>query len=121
MHHLTRKRAIGAGAALVVAIAVAAVWIANRDRSYHRAFDAHVADPAYRGDSPVLLFDEGHLNTHTTTTGYKPFADLLRSDEYTVRVSRQPLTAPALQEASVLVLSLARGANEANVDAAYSE
>lgn len=93
----------------------------NHEQSYDRAFDAQVSDPAFRANGPIVLYDEGHLNTHTTTGGYKPLADLLRNDGYTLRVSRQPLTAPSLKGVSVLVLAVARGANDANDDAAYSE
>ncbi|HSJ65516.1 MAG TPA: DUF4350 domain-containing protein [Gemmatimonadaceae bacterium] len=117
---MTRRFALGAVAVLLVA-AAAALLIASRDRSYDRAFDARVTDPAYRVDGPVVLYDESHRNTHTTTGGYKPLADLLRSDGYEVRVARQPLTASTLQGVSVLVLALGRGANDANDEAAYSE
>jgi hypothetical protein len=112
---------LGAGAALVVVIGAAVLLRARPGPSYDRAFDSRVADPAYGAGGPVVLFDEGHLNTHTTVEGYKPLADLLRSDGYAVQVSNGPLTAPALEGASVLVLALARGANDANDDPAYSE
>lgn len=80
-----------------------------------------MAIPAYRSDGPVVLFDEGHRNAHTTASGYKPLADLLRNDGYTVRTLQQPLTAAALEGVSVLVLALAQGSNDTNDDAAYSE
>ncbi len=120
MRRLTRKHIIGTVAVLIAAI-VAAVLVATRDRSYDRAFDSRVTDPAYRTNGPVVLYDEGHLNTHTTTTGYKPLADLLHSDGYRLRVTRQPLTTPALEGVTVLVLALARGTNDANDNAAYSD
>jgi hypothetical protein len=121
MPHLTRTRIIGTVAVLVVAIVGTVLLLANRDPSYDRAFDARVTDPAYRSDGPVVLYDEAHLNTHTTTGGYKPLADLLRNDGYILQLARQPLTMPALERVSVLVLALARGANDANDDPAYSD
>jgi len=117
---MIRTRVI-ATAAVLIAVMVAAALFATRDQSYDRDFDARVAQPAYHGNGPVVLFDEGHLNTHTTTGGYKPLADLLRSDGYTLRVSEQQLTAQTLEGVSLLVLPLARGRNDANDDAAYSE
>jgi hypothetical protein len=45
----------------------------------------------------------------------------MRSDGYALQVVRKPLTAPDLEGVSVLVLALARGANDANDDPAYSE
>ena len=121
MRRLTRTRLIGMVAAIIAAAIAAVLLVANRDQSYDRAFDSRVTDPAYRGDGPVVLYDEGHLNTHATTGGYKPLADLLRNDGYTLQVSRKPLAAPALERVSVLVLALGRGTNDANDDPAYSE
>jgi hypothetical protein len=106
---------------LLVAAAVAAALFVTRDRSWDRAFDATVARPAYEGNGPVVLFDEGHLNTHTIESGYRPLADLLRNDGYTVRASDGPLTAEALAGIGVLVLPVARGANETNDDPAYTD
>lgn len=105
---------------LVAVLAAAAFFFLNRDTSYDRSFDTRVAAPAYRDSGPVVLFDEGHLNSHKTTTGYKPFADLLRSDGYTVVTTTQPFTAEQLRVASVLVLVLAQGSNPTNDSAAYS-
>lgn len=118
---MTRKRIIGAGAVLAVILAGAVLLFLNRDQSYDRAFDTRVSDPAYRAEGPLVVYDEGHRNAHTTTEGYKPFADLLHSDGYSVRISQQPFSASTLQGVSVLVLVLARGANETDDDAAYSE
>jgi hypothetical protein len=120
MPRLTRKRIIGTAAGLVAAIVVA-VLVATRDQSYDRAFDSRVTDPAYRANGPVVLYDEGHLNTHTTAAAYKPLADLLRGDGYRLHVTQQPLTAPALEGVAVLVLALAQGTNDTNDGAAYSD
>jgi hypothetical protein len=108
-------------AVLIAGILLAVLFLAVRDPSFDRSFDARVADPVYRGHGPVLLYDEGHRNTHTTTTGYKPFADLLRNDGYELRVSREPLTAPVLQGVTVLVLVLPRGTNPTEDADAYPE
>ena len=50
----------------------------------------------------------------------RPFADLVRSDGYELRVTQQSLAAEALQGISVLVIVLARGANDANDDDAFT-
>lgn len=121
MLRLTRKRIIGTVAIVIVGIAAATLVVSNQDQGYDRAFDNRVSQPAYRADGPIVLFDEGHLNPHTTAGAYKPLADLLRNDGYTLRVSQQAFTAQTLEGVSVLVLALARGANDANDDAAYSE
>ncbi|HYV17830.1 MAG TPA: DUF4350 domain-containing protein [Verrucomicrobiae bacterium] len=115
------RLAMVAGAVLIASVAVAVLFFSKSAQPYDRSFDTRVTNPAYRADGPVVLFGEGHLNIHTSTEDYKPFADLLRADGYTLRVSQQPLTAPALVGVSVLILAAARGANDANDAAAYSE
>jgi hypothetical protein len=117
----TKQTGIENAAAARIGAVLAALLVANCDRSYDRSFDSLVTDPTYRDDHPVILYDEGHHNTHTTTSGYKPLADLLRSDGYTVRVTRQRLSASALEEVSVLVVALAQGASDTGDDPAYSE
>ncbi|MBK8232842.1 MAG: hypothetical protein IPK72_20235 [Candidatus Eisenbacteria bacterium] len=108
---------------LKVALASAALLIVLGcgEQPYDSRFNSQVSDPAYPADGPVILFDEGHRNTHTTTSGYKPLADLLRNDGYSVRVVHQALSPGDLQGVAVLVLALARGANDTNDEPAYSE
>jgi hypothetical protein len=40
-------------------------------------FDATVAHPTYINTHPKVLFDEAHLNFHTSAGGYKPFVELI--------------------------------------------
>jgi hypothetical protein len=108
-------------AVLSAALAGGALWLWNSDQPYDRAFETRVEDPAYPAGGPVVVYDEGHRNIHTTTTGYKPLADLLRSDGYSVRVSRQPVSASTLKGVSVLLLVVPRGTNETEDGAAYTE
>jgi len=107
--------------AAVVLITAAVVFVRNQPRPYDRSFDARIAEPAYENGGPIVLFDEGHRNTHTTRSGYKPLADLIRSDGYDVRVTGEALSADVLDGVSVLVIAVARGANDANDDPAFTE
>jgi hypothetical protein len=116
-----KKVVVGTAIAVVLAVVGLVALRSRPEPPYDRAFDSRVPRPTYPTDGPIVLFDEGHLNVHTTTSGYKPLADLLRNDGYRLRVSQEPLTAPALDGVQVLVLALARGANDANDDGAYSE
>lgn len=92
-----------------------------RVRPYDREFDTRVDDPAVQGAQPVVLFDAGHRNGRSTRGAYRPLAELLRHDGYAVRTTRAPLSAETLKGAAVLVLAMARGANDANDDPACSE
>lgn len=93
----------------------------NRERPYDPSFDTSVSKPAYEGQGPVVLYDEGHLNTHLSTTGYKPLADLIRNDGYALRILEGSITPEKLRAINVLVLALARGVNPTNDSAAYTD
>jgi len=110
--------AITAGMA-ALGIAVLLLW--NSRRAYDPSFDARVADPAYKTGGPLVLYDEGHLNTHAASGAYKPLADLIRSDGYELRVSRQVFSEQTLSGVSVLIVALPRGTNEANDQTAFVE
>ena len=116
----TRRISIGIVAVVVLALATL-LALRNREQAYDRSFDSRVSDPAYRAGGPTVLYDEGHRNTHTTTSGYKPLADLLRSDGYALRITKQVLTPRELEGVTVLILAVAQGANDTNDDPAYSE
>lgn len=67
-----------------------------------------VGKPAVRARvaprQPVIVFDEGHFNFHTTRGSYSQFAELLRKDGYTILASPEPLDRKALEQARVLVI-----------------
>src|SRR5688572_13993870 len=68
-------------------------------------FDAAVAKPAYVDRHPSVVIDEAHNNFHTAAGRYKPFADLLRSDGYTVKAGIAPVTEKVLAGHDVYVIS----------------
>jgi hypothetical protein len=79
-------------------------------------FDTRVAKPAYaKKEHPKVLFDEAHNNFHTATGRYKPFADLITSDGYTVTPNKQKFTRDALKGYDILVISNALGAERMNM------
>lgn len=88
---------------------------------YDAKFNASVAAPAYSMAAPIVLFDEGHRNCHTTSRGYKPFADLVRNDGYSVQTIQDPITSDRLATASVLVIVCPRGSNDANDADAFTD
>jgi hypothetical protein len=115
------KTIFAAIALILVGITVAVLFVINREREYDPDFDAGMADPAYRGDGPIVLYDEGHLNTHSTTGGYKPLADLIRNDGYSLRATQAPLSTQSLDGVSILLIVLARGSNDANDESAFND
>ena len=53
---------------------------------------------------PVVLFDEGHFNNHTTQGSYSQFAELLRKGGYRVIAHTGALRPNALEQVQVLVV-----------------
>jgi hypothetical protein len=72
-------------------------------------FNAYVVRPAYVNRRPRVLFDEAHNNADTSGGRYKPFADLVTSDGYTVVPGRRSLSKIALTGYDVLVIVNAAG------------
>jgi hypothetical protein len=74
-------------------------------------FKAVVEKPAYRRNGPVVAIDEAHSNFHTAGGQYRPFADLLTNDGYTVRASTTKFDKGAFAGIDVLVIANALSAN----------
>jgi hypothetical protein len=68
-------------------------------------FTATVDAPAYKGEGPTVAIDEAHSNFHTAAGRYRPFAELLRSDGYTVRTSTGTFEPGVLSGVDVLVVA----------------
>ena len=75
-------------------------------------YDTKIANPAYTKNNPKVLFDEAHRNLHKTTGLYKPFADLIANDGYSVTPNNEKFTADVLKNYDILVISNARGSSE---------
>lgn len=121
MARLGRMGTTAAVAVVIVGIVAGVLVLLDRQRPYDPDFDARVIDPAYRTGGPIVLYDEGHRNTHTMNGGYKPLADLIRSDGYELRGTRDPLSVAALEGVSVLAVVLPRGSNDTNDDPAFAD
>ena len=72
-------------------------------------FNAHVVRPAYVNRHPRVLFDEAHNNADTSGGRYKPFADLITSDGYSVVPGKRTFSKSALTGYDVLVIVNAEG------------
>ena len=78
-------------------------------------FRPHLSTRTYQpGAGPVVTVDEAHHNFHTVAGRYRPFANLLEADGFTVRSGRTPISAASLKGTDVLVVANALAAkNEA--------
>lgn len=104
---------------MLVLLAAGMLSSRGRERPYDPDFDVRIPTPAYGRDGPLVLYDEGHANTHTADGGYKPLVDLLRNDGYTLRVNRDRFSPEALAGVSILLVVLPRGSNDANDQPAF--
>jgi hypothetical protein len=124
MHVGTRKiviRSVTALAAAVACFLAFAYWYDSRGQRPDPDFDSRVEHPAFTGTGPEILFDEAHENFHTIEGGYKPFADLLRSDGYLIRANRSPFAASTFTGVSTLVIVNALGANGHETRSAFTD
>jgi hypothetical protein len=82
-------------------------------------FKPSVARPAYPSAGPTVAIDEAHKNFHTAAGQYKPFAELLRADGYTVIASTRRFEPGAFAGIDVLVIANANAGNL--TDPAFAE
>lgn len=69
-------------------------------------WDPVVASPAYgQGDGPVVLVDAAHGNWHTIDGRFKPFAELLENDGFTVRSNGSKVTTHSLDGVDIFVIA----------------
>lgn len=88
-------------------LAVAAIglaWMLWPSQDADTLYSPIVTNPAFpRRPRPRVLFDEGHLNTHTSTGRYRPFARLLQRDGFLIVPSEGRVTAAALRGGEIFV------------------
>ena len=107
---------------LFLALLVAAVaGCSNPGDKVDSAFDTTVANPAYKGEGPRVLFDDAHHNVHRPGKSYRPFVELLKSDGYAVTPLRRSVSADELSGYDVYVIAGALGTNETNDAPAFTD
>lgn len=101
---------------LSVAVVLASSAFVGAQQIADTTFHPLIERPAYPNRiGPVVLFDEGHFNFHTSTGRYLAFARLLDRDGYRVEPLKELFSAQALRAGTVLVIANAlNGENERN-------
>jgi hypothetical protein len=84
-------------------------------------FNARVPGPTFTKEHPVIIFDEGHQNFHTTTGRYKPFAELLTNDGYRIIPNKEKFQSQILLGGQILVIANAQGANDRGDMSAFTD
>lgn len=72
-------------------------------------FDTRIRVPAHQTDRPIVLYDDGHHNAHTSDNLFRPFVELMRSDGYDIRSVTSAFTPENLASANLLVTVNAAG------------
>jgi len=114
-------RTVTALAVAVICFLAFAYWYDSRGQRPDPEFDSRVEHPAYTGTGPEILFDEAHQNFHTIESGYKPFADLVRSDGYSIRANHSPFAAKTFTGVSTLVIVNALGPDGHETRSAFTD
>jgi hypothetical protein len=111
---------------ILLSIAVAGIgfawWYDRAGQHSDLDFNTQVQWPAYPttgGQHPRILMDEAPRNFHTASGRYKPFADLLRNDGYTV-LSNDSTFTTGMQGIDVLVIANAMGPGEHEARPAFT-
>jgi hypothetical protein len=76
--------------------------IAHQTTDDYKPKNTHITFP---NKKPLVLIDEAHNNFHTMNGGYKPFAEVLKSDGYNVKRNTEKISEKSLSSASVLVIA----------------
>jgi len=82
-------------------------------------FHATVDRPAYLHEHPKVIIDEAHNNIHKADGTYRPFAELLMRDGYSVSANRRQFSSNTLEGFDILVISNAKG-KEHKYDPAFT-
>jgi hypothetical protein len=96
---------------LLVALLLGGVTDSRADAQQlpDREFRPPVPRPGYAvGTGPRLCLDEAHHNFHTLDDRFWAFGELARRDGYRVAPSREPITAAALAQCDLFVISNAQ-------------
>jgi len=72
-------------------------------------------------NSPIVFIDEAHNNFHTENGRYKPFSQVLLSDGYTVKASKEKFTLEYLQQANILVIANALDKNRRDFNPPFGD
>lgn len=94
--------------AIIILIGIIAYFFLLDLLIYQRAdqtVNEPIKNPAYSSNGPVVLFDEGHENFHTTEGRYKPFVQLLIADGYHVKSISNEISETNLSNADILVIA----------------
>jgi hypothetical protein len=73
------------------------------------SFTPRVTNAAYTSSGPTVCIDEAHNNSHTAKGLYRPFAELLEHDGYTVHRSRRRLDAGMPADCRIFVTANGAG------------
>jgi hypothetical protein len=109
MYDRRRNRRRFAACLPAIALAMAGACRSSHPQISDPSFDAVVAAPAFRGNGPKVLFDDGHRNFHRSDGRYAPFVTLVRNDGCVVTSNTKPFDLAALKPFDILVIVNAEG------------
>ena len=90
-------------------------------QSVDNDFDVSIEKPTFKTNNPIILFDEGHNNFHTSGGLYQPFANLVKNDGYQLKPLTTNVTVELLSSVNIYVIANAKGKGDLNDTPAFTE
>ena len=87
-------------------------FAARSQQSADRDFNTKVAKPAFTARHPILMFDLGHHNTHTTRQRYDALAMMAKNDGFNVIQDVGVFTPADLKDVSILLIANPLGTDD---------
>lgn len=106
---------LGVSITTIIALAVIYLWFFPVGQRPDNDYDVTVASPAFTDEHPVIRFDEGHYNAHTSGNLFRPLARLLKNDGYTIKTNLDPFTTESMKDFDLLVIANAAGGSNPNI------
>jgi hypothetical protein len=93
---------------IMIYIAVGLLTSCTTLQKPDKRYNVAINKPTYTKQYPTVLYDEAHLNTHTSKGTYKPFVDLISNDGYKVYVNKHKFSIQLLETYDLLVICNAK-------------
>jgi hypothetical protein len=116
---MRRKHALGLLVLLALVVGAGLAVSRLREPGADADFIPFVETAALQAQTPRVVFDHGHLNSHSISGRYRPFAKLLRADGCRVRQTGGRIDARLLDQTDVLVVVNASGPEPDRTAAAF--
>lgn len=101
--------------AAIIVLALIYLWLFPVGQRPDNDYNVQVTSPDFLVHHPVVCFDEAHFNAHTSGNLFRPLAQLLKNDGYTIKRNTTAFTNESLKNVNLLVIANAAGGSNPNI------